>query len=77
MILSFVQTESTGVLDKASSEEKGQIRPSQGGQVTVEAAASSKQTAGAFSSCGSEVQLAMSVALSKLVKVYDPQFPQL
>lgn len=63
------------MLGKASSEEKGRTWPSQGGKVAVEAAASSKQTTGAFSSCGSEVQLAMSVALSKLVKVYDPQFP--
>lgn len=47
-----------------------------GGKVTVEAAGSSKQSAGAFLR-GSEVPLATSVALSELVKVYDPWFPQL
>lgn len=46
------------------------------GKVTVEAAGSSEQSAGAFRR-GSEMLLAMSVALSKLVKVYDPWFPQL
>lgn len=42
----------------------------------MEAAGSSKPSTGAFLR-GSEVPLAMSVALSKLVKVYDPWFPQL
>lgn len=42
----------------------------------MEAAGSSEQSAGAFLR-GLEELLAMSVALSKLVKVYDPWFPQL
>lgn len=65
------------MLGKVISEVKGQIQPSQGGKVIVDTAASSKQTTGAFPSVWIRGELAMSVALSKLVKVYDPRFPQL
>lgn len=50
-------------------------RPSAGGRVTIEAAQRREEISEI--PFGSEGLLALTVALSKLVKVYDPQFPGL